>query len=251
MSSSKPSTRRSNKKDPQEVLNSAVNLNGVGEDPVVKAMLSDQFVNGTNKEALDVALALQQLIRGTDSLLANQERFSTELNRLNERMNAMDFSAEKWEKDRQSFMEEVLSKAESLKDPTQRTTVKGALQMEQAIQQARAEVVSDRLKFEQELATMPRENVVSPGELVQVMEGGRPSMKIMNETVRIKHKVWTIPAGQVIEVPRIVAEVLRDRRLSEKENQERSDLLSKNLENDKLSAKWNEVNSKYKSPTRG
>ena len=70
------STRRT-KKTPvrdlnkeQEVLESSVRTDGVGEDPAIKALLSDDFISAPDSEALQVALALQEIIRCKTSLLA-------------------------------------------------------------------------------------------------------------------------------------------------------------------------------------
>ena len=58
----------------QEALNSMVRTDGVGEDPAVKALMSDDFTEMSEAEALDVKLALQQIIRGQTAMLNNIER---------------------------------------------------------------------------------------------------------------------------------------------------------------------------------
>src|SRR5512139_2233616 len=130
------------KKDEQEVLNAPVNMSGAGEDPAVKALLSDEFVQGTNSQAVEIGLALQQLIRGQNALLNNQDQFSTELVQLRKRMDEMDKAAERWQNDRENFVQEVLDKAESLKATgfeKDKIIAKGANAFSEAIAQAQAE----------------------------------------------------------------------------------------------------------------
>jgi hypothetical protein len=91
--------------------------------------------------------------------------------------------------------------------------------------------------------------IVSPGELVMVVENGRQVAKIMDETVKIKHKKWTLPAGRAVEVPLPVAQVLEQRRKTQQETAIREQALSSNMESSKLDAKWKEINSKFNSPT--
>lgn len=235
-----------------EALHSKVNPTGEGEDPAVRALLSEQFVQGSNKEALDIALELQKIVRGQNSILENQEQFSDQMNRLRERMDKMDEAAVRWETDRESFITEVMDKAEKLvatgleKD---RIIAKGSNQMVEAVNNARAEQVTEHLKFEQELAKMPRVTVVSAGELTMVMEGGRQVARIMNETVKIKNHKWVLPAGKAIEVPLVVAQVLEERRRLQAETALREKLLSSNVESSIFNQKWQEINAKFNSTT--
>jgi hypothetical protein len=220
-------------------------------EPVVKDLMSDKFVKGTNSEATEIAIALRLLINGQDTLLQNQQKQSEEMSRIREKMAKMDADAERWETDRQRFEDEINAKADSLRTRNPDTIVaNGAIEMQNAIVQARAEIHTDRMKFHEMLNRMPKVMVVSPGELVQVMEGGRPVNKIMPETIRIKDMVWSLKPGDLTEVPEIVAAALRDRRRSEEEQRVREDMLSKNYEQPVLQRKWAEANQLYKSPTQ-
>jgi hypothetical protein len=98
-----------------EALNSPVNLSGAGEDQVVKDLLSDKFVKGTNAEALEIGMALQQIIRGQSALLENQSAFTDQIAKLRQRMDEMDKAASRWEQDREGFIQEVLDRAEKLR----------------------------------------------------------------------------------------------------------------------------------------
>jgi hypothetical protein len=247
---SKQSTAASKKAAEQERLDAQVNLNGVGEDQVIKDLLSDKFVKGTNQEASEIGMALRQLISGQSTLLSNMERQSAEMEKIRQRMAEMDKTAEKWEADKVRFTQEVMDKAESLRtqDPD-KFIAKGSIQLQNAITQARAELATDRMSFHEQLARMPKELVISPGELVTVMEGGRPVNKMYPEVIRIKGEVWTLQPGVPTEVPFVVGEALRNKRRSEEETRAREHLMSQNLEREKVEQEWAKLNSKFKSPT--
>jgi len=242
---SKPRTARSNKDllyKPVEDLNSI---------PVVQDLMSDKFTKGTNVEATEIAIALRQLISGQDTLLQNQAKQSEEMARIRQKMAEMDLAAERWETDRQRFEDEINAKADSLRarNPDQ-IVANGAIEFQNALVMARAEVHTDRMKFHEQLNRMPKVNVVSPGELVQVMENGRPINKVIPEVIRIKDMQWVLKPGEITEVPEIVAAALRDRRRSEEEQRAREEILSKNYEQPVLQQKWAETNRLYKSPTQ-
>lgn len=249
MNSSKRSTAR--KAREEEILNSPVNMNGVGEDQVIKDLLSPKFTEGTNQEAADIGIALRQLISGQNLLLQNQEKQSEEMARIHQRMADMDAAVEKWEKDKNGFIQEISDKMDRIRTASpDQIIAKGAIQFQEAVTNARAEMHVERLKFKERLSRMPTEMVISPGELVGVMEGGRQTMKILPEVIRIKDMQWVLQPGVMTEVPQVVAEVIRNKRRSEKETQAREDLLQKNYEQPVLQQKWAELNSAYKSPTQ-
>lgn len=242
-------SKRLTSRSKEEVLNSPVNLSGAGEDQVIKDLLSDKFVKGTNQEASEIAIALRQLISGQDLLLQNQSKQSEEMAKIRQRMAEMDAAAEKWETDRAGFLLEVEAKAEKLRtiDP-ERAIAKGAIEFQNALVQAKAEFETDKLQFKQRLANMPKETVVSPGELITVMEQGRQVSKIIPEEVRIKNVVWYLKPGVPTEVPTIVGDLIRDRRRSQEETRSREDMLSRNLEQPAFDKEWANINQKFHSP---
>lgn len=242
--------RKPNKE--QEVLHSTVNLSGEGEDPVVKALVSDQFVKGTNQEATDIALALQQLVRGQSALLENQTQFSEQISKLRQRMDEMDKTAQRWETDRENFVQEVLDRAEKLRASDMekdKIIARGSQQFSDAIAKARAEQTVEQQKFAYDLEHMPKVTVVSAGELVMVVENGRSVPKMMNEVVKIKNRRWVLPIGKAVEVPMVVAQVLDERRRLQEETAARERVLSANVEDKTLDKSWKQINEKYNSTT--
>lgn len=241
--SAQSTKRNKSKAESLNTLDALVRTDGVGEDPAVKALLSDDFVKGSNVQALEIASSIQQLVRGMNIM---QEKFSDQFSKIHKRMDEMDKAAEAWEKDKQKFIEDVLSKSPPTGD---KDVAKGVETYRNALNEAKAQVVYDRLSFDKAIASMPTVTVVSPGELVTVVEGGRPVNKFMNEVVNIKHRKWVLPVGQAVEVPKLVAEVLNQRRRTQMEQEEREQLLSKRLESDKMREGWEAINKKYNSST--
>jgi hypothetical protein len=226
-----------------ESLDKPVRLDGVGEDPIVQALLSDKFVKGTNAEAFDIAAGMQQLLRGMSVL---DQKMTDQYQQLKSRMDDMDRAAEEWETNREKFIEEVLARAGS---PTDKDVVAGMNEYSNALAQAKAEAISDRLTFAAKVAQMPKETITSPGEVVMVVEGGSQVAKMMPEVIRIKNLSWTLQPGVPTEVPSIVADVYRQRRKSQEEDKARRDLLARNLSSEKLAEEWAKVNAQFHSPT--
>lgn len=232
----------------ETILNSLVRVDGAGEDPAVRAL--QQMPEASNSEGLEIALALQKLIRGQDSLLENDTRFSTELSRLRERMDAMDRQAEKWEADRQQFVEDMVRKADKLRlseEGQERVRAQAGIDLAEATRQARVSMAMDRKAFDEFLAKEPLVGVVSPGKVITVNEGGQPSARLMPEEVRVKHRVFVFPPGRLVEVPKSVSEILASRHRSEEETAERQAALSNNMESGKLEQKMKEIDAKYKT----
>ncbi len=226
-----------------------INPTGEGEDPVVKAVLSNTFVNGSNVEAARIAVALQELLRGQSLMNA---RFAEQLDKMNKRMDEMDKASERWETDREKFINEIMDRAEKLKASgfeKDKILAKGSQEFSDAVRAAKVAQATEKIRFDQELAAMPKVQVSSPGVLVMVSENGQTVPRLMNEEVKIKHRKWVLPIARIVEVPLAVAQVLEQRRRVQAETSAREGLLSSNLEGKILDQKWKEVNSKFNSTT--
>lgn len=213
-------------------------LSDFEENPVVKDLISEEFIHAPDLKALDVTTALAELIRG-------QQFISEELIKMRTRMAEYDETTRKFEEDREKFMQEVLEKAEKLKDPSGRTTAQGALQYEREIERARAEQANSRLVFEDSLRRMPKETITVMGIPETLSRTGE--QVIMPEIIRIKHKQWVIQPGVPTEVPQIVADRYRQMLRGRQEMAERKALLSAQLKDTELSRRLRELDEKYKS----
>jgi hypothetical protein len=197
--------------------------------PALDALLSADFTTMTDKEALEVALAAQQYLRGDGASLLGQvaQGVTTaleQLNKLNERMDRYDQAAAAWTEDREKFIEDVFNRAERLKVPEmEREKMQGrvAVDLQKKIQEARAEIVVDKQQFEQQIKAMPRVRVAVAGD-VQIARG-KPV--ILPEVVSIKHMRWVLQPGKIYEVPEIVARELERRQRDREQNEKLKGLL--------------------------
>ena len=231
-----------------EAWDSKVNPTGKGEDPAIQALQG--FEHKTNLEAFDIALELQKIIRGQNSLMENQNKFGEEIAKMRQRMAEMDEQAVKWENDRQAYLEEMERRADRLRlteAGQEKVRAQAAIDLAEETGKARARMAVDKQEYDAWLARQPLETVVSPGVSVIVNEGGRPTAKLLPEEVRIKHRIWLLPPGVPTDVPQPVAEYLRQRRRSQAETRERQNLMARNLESSVLEQKQRELDKKYGS----
>ncbi len=212
----------------QERLNSPVRLDLEGEDPAVKAL--KQLPEASNLDALEIALALQQLIRGNASILENQKEQADELNRLKAEMAKMDESARRWETDRQAWLDEVNRKADAIRPSEaekEKIEARESTRIQKAVDKARAEFVVEKQMFDQKLAAEEKVTVTSPGEfLLARVGGGPPQPRLYPEVIKIKHREWILQPGVPTEVPKTVAEFMRLKRKQQQELAARQDALS-------------------------
>jgi hypothetical protein len=236
-----------------ERLESQVRLDGVGEDAAVKALVDGTFETATNTEAFDIAIALQQLVRGQNSILSNQDRQAQELSKLRERMDRYDQDAEKWEKDKEKFIDEVNKRAEEFRidDPNKKAQLiaQEAQRIQKAISATRAENTVGMLQFETFLASQPKETIVSPGVPTTINDNGVQRSIMAAEVLKIKHKKWVLQPGVPTEVPKVVADEFRQRQKSRQESYERKALLNATVPKDNMlvAQKWGEISKKYGS----
>lgn len=242
----------------QEVLNAPVHPQGKGEDPAVQALLSPDFATMSNTEALDIALVLQQIVRGQAAILNNLQTQGQELQKLRERMDKYDKAAIAWETDRKKFLEEVYQKADSVRitNPTKREEMraKAAQRIQQEIEKAKAEKVYQDLQFVKMLESQPTEVIVSKGRVVTKREDGVIKQVVIPEVIRIRNKVWVLPPNQPVEVPKMVADEWRIRQTIQEEQEKRKKLLMVNdyydgKPIDQVAKEWNEISSEYNAPT--
>lgn len=230
----------------EQQMNRPINPTGEGESEAVKALLSPEFEQMSNLNATDIALLLQQIIKGQESILAKTDENSLEIARLREHQAKVDARMEQSDNQRKREIDDILNRAEKLKltgEARDKIIAKGGQMFTEAVQQAKANHASDRLVFEQALKNMPTETIVSPGQWEQTREGPR----LVPEVIRIKHKTWILEPGIPQEVPQIVAERLRNIRKSQAETAARKQILGKQMEQHKMVEAWNKVEGSAES----
>lgn len=241
-----------------EVLSSPINPTGTGEDAPIQELLSPSFAHKSNTEALDIGLALQQLIRGQHSLLENVNTFGGELVKLRERMDKYDQAAKLWEEDRQGFMDRIEERADKLRidnpEEKARFRAKAVLKVQEQITQAMAKNTTDAMKFKIDIENQPKETIISPGKVATVNNNGVIESTLIADVIRIRNYAWELPPGVPVLVPKMVADEFRLRQKIEAEQQERQKLLSVSNENpgssySQVSREWNNISGKYGSAT--
>ncbi len=227
-----------------EQMNRLVNVDGKGELPAVQALLDDDFGNMTDLNVTDIALMLQQIIRGQNALLTNVEENAREINMLREKMANNDLAMESRMKSQRSEIEEILDRAENLKatgSQKDKIIATGAAQYTKAIQDARIANSVSKKQFEEQLKRQPQVQVISPGVWQTIREGQSLIPKIFPEEIRLKHLRFLLQPGIPTMVPQSVAEALTNRRKSQHETEERKSMLSKQMEQNKLVDQWSKV----------
>jgi hypothetical protein len=223
-----------------EILNSPIDTS----NKAVEALMSPEFEKMSNLDASQVALMLQELVRGQNSLLANAEQNAIEIARIRERQDKADQEIAERLEANQKFVEEVMDRAESLKrsgEEHDKLIARGVAQYQEARQTAVAKRASKNLAFREQLRNEPKVIVISPGQLITTMDHGHQVTKIMAEEVRVADMRWVLPPGVPVEVPATVAGILEQRRASQIETHKRAELLSRNLEATKLAEEWAKV----------
>lgn len=210
----------------------------------IKALLSPEFEKMSNLDASQIALLLQELVRGQTSLLANAQANSIEIARLRERQDQADRDIAERLEQQNKFVEEVMDRAEKLKrsgDEQDKLIANGAQMYQKARQEAVAKRATKNILLRKKINDEEKVMVVSPGQLVTTMDHGQQVAKIIPEEVRIADMHWVLPPGVPVNVPKTVAGVLEQRRASQIETAKRAELLGKNMEAGKLAEAWRNV----------
>lgn len=225
-----------------EALTSSIRTDGQGEHPAIQALMSPEFEKMSNLDASQIALMLQQIIRGEMSLIAQQNNI--QIAQLRERQDAVDREIAARFESQQKFIEEVLDRAESIQrtgEAKDKLIAQGVAEYQKAKQSAVAELTVSNLAFRKKLMNEPKVRVISPGQLITTMENGQQVAKIIPEEIHVKDIHMFLPIGQIVELPETLARLLEDRHASQQETARRAELLTKNLEATKLANEWSKI----------
>jgi hypothetical protein len=194
------------------------------------------------RQVLEMALRLQEIIRGDASLLKNADQADV-LNMMRADAAARDAAQEAYERDKMSFIENVFDQAESHKltgAQAEEAKKRVANAMALARQHAKQNRALKRKRLEEELRLAPKEEVYVTGHVEVIRQGQGLVPKIMPEEVRIGHVWFVMPPGRH-KVPKQVADILRQRQMSAEETQRREDMISVDrIDIDRnIAPKWN------------
>lgn len=235
----------------QEILQKPVSdFSGAGEAEVVQDILSDDFVEMGEAEALDLALALQQLVRGQASILANQQNMEGELARLKADAERRDRVMEEYKADQEKFFQRVREEGQSLKADEQ-TKARMLERSQQTLSEMTAFHRHEKNAVREKMRNEPKESVVWPGESFLSREGSQAVQRSRPLVVHINGETFTAKIGDVVQVPQCVAARLREIERTKEENNERRKVLSAEQSDTFVAGKWAKINAKFGSPTQG
>ena len=230
-----------------EALDAQVRLDGQGEDPAVKALLSDEFATMSNVDALSIARQLQEIIRG-------QAVMGEQFSRLNQRMNAMDEAQLKWEQDKTKFLEKISNMADRMMLPEAKQAelrAKESNRLQGLVKEKKANAHVERLSMIDKLSREPKETVVAPGDIVMVRKGGQTVPVLAPLTINLYGIKYVLPPGKPVEVPASVASRFRNIMAMREETEARKELLDaapgKIKQDTVLASDWDSVSEKYGS----
>lgn len=236
-----------------EVLNTQVRVDGVGEDPVIKALVSDEFATMPDTQAAQIGFQLQDLILKQNSVLEQIARGNVAAQeaqqKILERMDEYDRTAKAWEEDRMKFamqMEALADKVRAVGSDRESIQATGMKIAENAMKEARIKAANERIQVAQKLASEPKETVVSPGVLyITTTSEGQMKPLLIPETIIIKDQRYVLQPGVPTQVPHSVAQIFYQRQRSKAATQQMQDALkgSSRKDTDAFRA-WAEINKR-------
>ena len=141
------------------------------EHVAVKALKDDSFLEMGDSEALEIALQLQRLLRGQDSLIEkmskvdkNAQRMSDEMSKLKERTAEMETFAKTFEDNRAKYETMWRDRAESVSDEVRaQSQAETMQQVQQMTQSIRANKNVDDMKKKAFMNNAPKVKITRPG----------------------------------------------------------------------------------------
>lgn len=196
-----------------ETLNKPIRMDGVGEDPAIQALVSEDFLKMSNQDALAVATAVAKLVYGS---------IEKDLTKLTERMAKMDEDQRRWMEDRDRWLAEMDKRMESTlrSSSGQKAAAKGADLMKQAMEEVKAEAINRRLMIDAKVANAKKVLVSSQGIPVKVRVGDSVETRYDPEVIRYEHLTYVLKRGVPVEVPDFIYEdwVKRQAQVKEKDD---------------------------------
>ena len=187
------------------------------EHLAVRALKDDSFLELGDSETLEIALQLQRLLRGQDSLLEkmskvdkNAARMSDELTKLKQRSAEMEAFAQTFEDNRAQYMNEFRGKSEDVPEEVRSQSIAEASQkVGKMVQYLKANKNVDDLQKKAWMKSQDMMKVTRPGRPVPTPQG----VVIEPEVVSLNGMRYVLPPNVEVEVPRPVIEYLESQDL--------------------------------------
>jgi hypothetical protein len=196
----------------------------------VEALESDEFLTMKDTEALDVALVLQQILQGQDSILdrmkkydKNQQSLADSVTNLRQHHTEQQEAVRRWENDRAKLVDEWRAVSDAVPaDVREKAQATAMNDVKTSMQYAKAEAAANNIQFKAALAKTPTVKVKRTGIMIQTPKG----MEVEPEIVRLGPAVYVFPPNEEVEVPIQVKEQLDNRDKQKAELEARSEVLS-------------------------
>lgn len=229
------------------ILDKELSLSGVGEDPVVRALLDYNAgrIQLTPTDKIDLGIQLMKLEGRPGMDQTNPDL----VNDLKARAHAYMRDEAKWNKDRQGFIEGVLNDADKIM-PTVEEKSKIQARVAQEYASIRADAVAQKvsrdMRAKQLLSSGPKETIFVEGkiEMHRVGDGIRPVN--VGEIISVYDQRLHFGPGKH-EVHPAIAEAFRQRQESEAETSERKTAMAADMNSKKLAAKMRDINERYRT----
>ena len=200
------------------------------EHLAVRALKDDSFLEMGDSEALEIALQLQRLLRGQDSLLEkltkvdkNAARMSDEMTKLKQRSAELEAFAQTFEDNRAEYMNAWRDKSEDVPEEVRSQSIAQANQsVGKMVQYLKANKNVDDLQKKAWMQSQDMMKIIRPGRPVATPQG----VVVEPEIVSLNGMRYVIPPNVEVEVPRPVIEYLESQDLDRAMAKEKKALLS-------------------------
>ena len=193
----------------QSVLNKPVNLDGSGEDAAVRAVLSSEFSEMPDSGAVQVAAALQQIIRGQQFMTDNMGILSEAMSKIMDRVERMEKAQEAYENDQKAFLDEARKRGDAVRadnpDAKSKALAVATQRLSTFVAQSKARRGNQQREQIRLLEEEPVVEITSPGVVVLVSTVEGPSPQITSDFVRVGSLVWELKPGVCTKLPASVA----------------------------------------------
>jgi hypothetical protein len=190
-------TEMKTKAEQIETMSKEINPSGAGEDPAIKALVSNDFVNMKDTDALAVATAVAKIVRGQ-----LQEEIDGTMGALKATIAKMEETAQKYENDRLKFAEDLFNDAEKMRKTSNENIERDSVNlMEQVQQEARVAAMLKREKIDELVKTSPTVKMMHPGIPIRVRKGGVKTTIMKPFEIRYEHLVFVLPPNKPVDIP--------------------------------------------------
>ena len=203
------------------------------EDLAVRALKDNSFLEMGDSEALEIALQLQRLLRGQDSLLEkltkvdkNAARMSDEMTKLKQRSAELEAFAKTFEDNRAQYMNEFRGKSEDVPEEVRSQSIAEASQkVGKMVQYLKANKNVDDLQKKAWMKSQDMMKGTRPGRPIATPQG----VVVEPEIVSLNGMRYVIPPNVEVEVPRPVIEYLESQDLDRTIASEKKALMDANI----------------------